>query len=149
MANQINDATYRALLHTDLMAAHSGAHAVLAIYDSVPRLPTDPNPPYYVLHLLRASQQGAGLRKIAQTLEYEITYVGLLSAITGTIQAAKLARLNEAMSVITAGRTYGTYGSDYLISEATFEDSPVMEGESTYEVAFLLRITNIDERSTA
>ncbi len=149
MPNQINDAPLRAQLHTDIMAAHTGANIPVAVHDDDPLLSkASADLPYYVLTLQDFHQEKEALRKVRQYYRYEIT--GRFPwPVSGTIQQAKIDRANEIMAVITASVGYATIGVDSLVASVDFKHGQEDPQEPILEYSLYFDIQVVDDRSTS
>lgn len=138
------DSTYRAQIHTDIIATWTGADAPDAIHDQRQRLgKAAVNYPYALVILSNFAQQQAGLKRVTQTYTYEITYVGLLSQVTGVLATKAIALASALESRLMTNNLYAGEQCVRIVSNISF-DSGQVDGENlpTFEFTLTFDITS-------
>lgn len=142
-APQILDSTFRAQIHTDLLAVLTGANAPVAIHDQRPRLSKGAAEyPYCVALLNDFQQQQAGLRRVTQVYEYEIVFVGLLSAVTGALDPAKVVIANLIIAQLMASNQYASTQGLRMVTGVDIQGGRFNDDDHpTFEVSVKFQIT--------
>jgi hypothetical protein len=138
------DSTYRAQIHTDINATWTGADAPDEIRDGRVRLSKKAaNYPYALVILSNFAQQQAGLKRVTQTYTYEITYVGLLTQVTGVLATKAIALASALESRLMTNVLYAGEQCVRIVSNISF-DSGQVDGENlpTFEFTLIFDITS-------
>lgn len=138
------DATYRAQIGTDILAVWTGADAPDEIRDARVRLgKAASNYPYALVILSNFGQRQDGLKRVLQTYTYDITYVGLLSQITGTIAAKAVTMASALQARLMTNNLYAGIQCERIVSNISF-DSGQVDGENLpiFEFTLTFEITN-------
>jgi hypothetical protein len=145
LPNSLSDMILRAQIHTDMQAAWTGADKPKKIHDGRPRTVKGKSDlPYAVITLKGLKQEKQGLRRIAATYEFELTYVGSLYAIAGQVlETVKQTRANALISILTAGPSYAG-AADRMVTAVDFSEGETTDNEPSYEVTITFQATVID-----
>lgn len=140
-APQILDSLFREQIRLDAVAAWTSGDAPIGVHYSRPRLAKGSGGYPYSLILLKSFRQlKAGLKRVEQTYQYEITYVGALPA-SGVLDTQKVAIANALVAQVMSTTLYAGLQCTRMVTEVLFQDGQVEANETpVYEVTVIFEI---------